>query len=454
MKFSENLQRLRKEKGLNQEELAEKLDVTRQSVSKWESGASYPEMDKLITLCKIFDCDLDSLVSGDGKKKDIEEREAFASSFFNKFDGLMKKIVLFFDNMSLQDIFKFLIEIGMILIFLWILKIPFLLIKHLINSYTHPYAFLQFFQKIALFLVEFIYVVLSITFFLYAIKIKYLDKIDEQMLVKEVKQKEKEGNSQPEKKEESTVKYQKIYIQKTSKSISDILFSSFMLILKFFAGIFLLSFIIATFVVVIFLGFSISFTIEGLPFLGISFAFIGAILFLLCFIDPLLQFLFNQKSSVKKVFGTLISSIVLLTIGMTIFAYDFSQITYIDSPSPQIKETEKTTILSFKENINTCSLPYEKVSFQENQSLTDTLRITYTYYEPFHVQVNETLNGSLYLDYNYQNFSLSKVFQIVRKDLKERKLYNYDLSFFVSVNIEGSPEALLKIQENNQKCYS
>ena len=40
MKFSENLQKLRKEKGLSQEALAEQLDVTRQSVSKWESGVS------------------------------------------------------------------------------------------------------------------------------------------------------------------------------------------------------------------------------------------------------------------------------------------------------------------------------------------------------------------------------------------------------------------------------
>ena len=45
MTFGENLQFLRKLRGMTQEDLAEKMDVSRQSVSKWESNAAYPEMD-------------------------------------------------------------------------------------------------------------------------------------------------------------------------------------------------------------------------------------------------------------------------------------------------------------------------------------------------------------------------------------------------------------------------
>ena len=65
MNFASNLQKLRKDKNMSQEALAEKLDVTRQSVSKWESGVTYPEMDKLISICKIFNVDMDTLVNGD-----------------------------------------------------------------------------------------------------------------------------------------------------------------------------------------------------------------------------------------------------------------------------------------------------------------------------------------------------------------------------------------------------
>ena len=60
MSLSENLQYLRAREGVTQEQLAERLDVSRQSVSKWESNASYPEMDTLLKLCDMFQVDMDS----------------------------------------------------------------------------------------------------------------------------------------------------------------------------------------------------------------------------------------------------------------------------------------------------------------------------------------------------------------------------------------------------------
>lgn len=62
LSFSEKLQRLRKEKGMSQEQLAELLEVSRQSVSKWESGQTYPEINKLIILSDLFKITLDDLV--------------------------------------------------------------------------------------------------------------------------------------------------------------------------------------------------------------------------------------------------------------------------------------------------------------------------------------------------------------------------------------------------------
>lgn len=63
--FPFNLQQYRMGSGMTQEQLAEKMGVSRQTVSKWESGASYPEMEKLIALCGLFDCTLDALVRGE-----------------------------------------------------------------------------------------------------------------------------------------------------------------------------------------------------------------------------------------------------------------------------------------------------------------------------------------------------------------------------------------------------
>lgn len=64
MSLSENLYNLRKKQNISQEELAEKLNVSRQAVSKWESGNGYPETEKIISICEIFDCSMDELVKG------------------------------------------------------------------------------------------------------------------------------------------------------------------------------------------------------------------------------------------------------------------------------------------------------------------------------------------------------------------------------------------------------
>ena len=84
MGFSENLQILRKKQNMSQEQLAEKLEVSRQAVSKWESGSGYPETEKLITICELFNCSIDEILKGKfsenigGDKKEYE-------SLMNKF---------------------------------------------------------------------------------------------------------------------------------------------------------------------------------------------------------------------------------------------------------------------------------------------------------------------------------------------------------------------------------
>ena len=62
MSFGKNLQYLRQlSVGMTQEALAERLNVSRQTISKWEMDTSNPEMDKALELCKVFNCSLDNL---------------------------------------------------------------------------------------------------------------------------------------------------------------------------------------------------------------------------------------------------------------------------------------------------------------------------------------------------------------------------------------------------------
>ena len=65
MEFNEKLQELRKQKGLTQEELAEKLYVSRTAISKWESGRGYPNIDSLKAISRFFSVTVDNLLSSD-----------------------------------------------------------------------------------------------------------------------------------------------------------------------------------------------------------------------------------------------------------------------------------------------------------------------------------------------------------------------------------------------------
>lgn len=62
MSFGEKLSKLRKENNYTQEQLADVLNVSRQSVSKWESDLAYPETEKLIKISELFNCSLDYLM--------------------------------------------------------------------------------------------------------------------------------------------------------------------------------------------------------------------------------------------------------------------------------------------------------------------------------------------------------------------------------------------------------
>ena len=69
MKLAEKLFELRKEKGWSQEKLAEQINVSRQSISKWESGQVFPEIEKIIELSKIFQVTTDYLLLDENSEK-------------------------------------------------------------------------------------------------------------------------------------------------------------------------------------------------------------------------------------------------------------------------------------------------------------------------------------------------------------------------------------------------
>ena len=127
MKFGDNLRKLRRQKRLSQEELAEKVGVSRQSVSKWETGEAYPEMNNILELCKIFQCKINDLVNDSVVDLDSLDEEIkitvvkFKKEQQKKMKGLSKAIII------MSRICRILLTVCVPIILLIMLAIPFLI---------------------------------------------------------------------------------------------------------------------------------------------------------------------------------------------------------------------------------------------------------------------------------------------------------------------------------------
>ena len=126
MKFGENLKLIRKNKNMSQEDLAEAVNVSRQSVSKWETGDAYPEMNNILELCKIFNCKINDLVHTD--MTDITSLDEEIVMNVVKFNNEKQKNVK-----SLSNIISLIGKIGKIVL---MVAIPFVVIAMLLIPYV------------------------------------------------------------------------------------------------------------------------------------------------------------------------------------------------------------------------------------------------------------------------------------------------------------------------------
>ena len=126
MKFGENLKLIRKKKKMSQEQLAEKVNVSRQSVSKWENGEAYPEMNNILELCKIFNCKLNDLVHTD--MSDISSLDEQIVMSVVKFNEKKQK-----QMKSLSNVIEMIGKIGSIVL---MVAIPFILLVMILVPYV------------------------------------------------------------------------------------------------------------------------------------------------------------------------------------------------------------------------------------------------------------------------------------------------------------------------------
>ena len=92
IEIANKLLQLRKEKGLSQEQLAQKLGISRQAISKWERAEASPDTDNLIELAKLYDISLDELLLHEPSSKEKNDNEETKDNYTHVgFDGIHVK---------------------------------------------------------------------------------------------------------------------------------------------------------------------------------------------------------------------------------------------------------------------------------------------------------------------------------------------------------------------------
>lgn len=450
MKFGENLQKLRKEQGISQEQLAEKLGVTRQSVSKWESGSSYPEMDKIVALCNLFHCDLDVLINKDvTEERQRKDASSVIKSAFQSICDYVKKTIFVFEHKTMKELIKMLAQIFIIICVILCFAIPFVILKEIVISlfYTGDNVFSLFFSKFFEFIFNAGYAILAIAAFLYIFKIKFLDSEEIIEVVEESDEsKETENSGEKEVAENKPKKVKVIKNNSSGFSLLDLFTKAITICIKCFLFFLLIPVVIGTIFGIVALVVLLAVMFQGVFLFGPILLLIGIIVFAIVLIEIILDFIFNLKFSKRRIIITILSSIVVSSIGIGLSVWYFLNLNVIDDVPKGFKTETEEKVYTMSDDFSIHYYDYYYTEFIEDESLQDQVRVQIEYYPSInHVQLEE-VNDSVFLDfYEVNSISLKKITNCVIDDLKNGEVHNYNELGRVKMIVTSSKENLEKM---------
>lgn len=456
MKFGENLQKLRKERGISQEQLAEQLGVTRQSVSKWESGASYPEMDKIVAICNIFHCDMDVLINKDiTEERDKKDASKVVKVGFKNIADYIKKTIYLFEHQSFKDIIKMIAQVMIIICVILCFSIPFMLFKEMVVSlfYTGDNWFSIFFSRFWNFIFNASYGILAIATFLYIFKVKFLD--GEEIVIEEVNESLDtidDDNSQDTVKDNKKKKI--IKVKRTEGfSLLDLLSKAITLCLKVFLLFLLIPAIIGVIMLIIAFVLLVILFFRGVFLVGPLFIALGITVFCLIVIELILDFIFNLRFSRRRVIITVISSVVVSAVGLGLSIWYFLNLNVVnDVPNNFKQETQEEVYMMNEELLIQYGWNY--IKFVEDESMTNQIRVRIDYYPDYTAAELEKEDNEIFINYDTINsIRINEVTDSIINNLKKNKLYTYDKLGTVSMTITSSKNNIEKLKENYNKQY-
>ena len=454
MKFGDKLVGLRKKNGLSQEELAEKLGVSRQSVSKWESNNAYPETDKIVQICNLFDCSMDDLINDQiTDLKQIERKEKNnITTYIDSFLEFITKTINMFGDMKFSSGLKCVIEmviVGLLLALLGhiLVGISSSVISNLfsmIKGYTVIHTVIHSILSVVWFIIEFIILV-------HVFKIRYLNYYDK------AKEEKKNTDNSDESKDKIKLEKKENVVIRDGKDRPFAFLSVLSKIVMFFIKLFLawIALILMFTLAGLSTGFALSVIHIGLGslFVGISITTLSGVIGTLSLLIIIIKFIFNKKNKSNKLLVLFLLSIVFFGVGIGISIISFKNYKFEEKST---FNAETTQSLKYEDNLVIQSEYLNDLTYEFDETKGDDIElqikyndklVTAAYYVEDYYGLKVYVASADYINNNFYN-----TYKIIIDDLKNNKIRYYNQN--LEVKVVSSKATIDKLLENESKAYN
>jgi len=445
MKFKDKLPRLRKNNNITQEQLADMLGVSRQAVSKWESGLSIPDMEKIIEMCKIFNSPIEELLDDGVTSNHTTIKTKSMKEYTNSTLFFITKTYKMFCSMKFFEKIKCIFEVCLIvgiqfLLYLIIGLILGDLIGNIINFL--PWVIYDLISDISRFIYVTICFIIGTIITIHLFKVRYLNYfVIVQDKIEKTTKEEKEILDKPKetiiirdintgvKAASSIKKIWTIFLKFTSVLIAIPLLLSFVL-LTFFT--------ICTFIYIKY----------GIIFVGTLLVFLGLLLINYISLEFLYTYIFNMIKRYKRIFIIFISSLMFVGIGASLVFTNYLTFIRVEN---NLSYKEATYLIPLEENKVLSIADIEKENIIIDNSINEMeVTIEYLGTKP----TIETVTDYYYCDDNYcfeKEYNYLHIYSrediifyinLVIKDFKNKNIRYYD-------EIENYRIKEIRISEDN-----
>lgn len=469
MKFGDKLIQLRKKHGLSQEDLAAKLNVSRQSVSKWESNNTYPETDKIVQICNIFECSMDDLINEN--IKDINQLERKSKKEISiKIDPLLDfiaKTVNMFYNMKFLSGLKCLIELALVLGAMLIIGD---IINHIIiTAFASIFSFIpwnisRIIRQIISGVIDLAWYAITIIAVIHIFKIRYLDYY-EQIVAngdKEDKENKEEKATKisliPNKNISLRNNEPKIVIRdKEPLAFLNLLAKIAIWFIKSIAIMFGLFLAFILLLGVIGLVISISLSIYTKIFIGLDIGILGLLICTILLLAIIIHFVIGTKINIKLTAILFISSIIVTGIGAGISITAIKDINYIADTNDILEITPHEKKITYKDNLIIMDVFPRTYEYIINDSLEENEIIVQNNFDARFSKISNyetTINGMpVYRFYLSDTSNKKTKYSIIINDLKNNIIRDYTNLYNDDIKIIATRQTIEKLIDNFSKIY-